>query len=134
MVRDPRAPRRGSPRAAGRPCAATRRFRAGSPGTARASVRCAAAASSGLARRPHALVDAVERRLHPAQQRAAGGIEHDAAPAPIEQGEADLLFERADLLAHRAVREVQLARSGAQVLQLRDGSERGEEVERDAGH
>ena len=57
----------------------------------------------------HAVVERRQRGLHAAQQRLARGIEHDAPPAPLEEREAELVLEAADLLAHRAVREVQLS-------------------------
>jgi hypothetical protein len=49
----------------------------------------------------HAVVQLRKRALHAAQQRLTRGVEHDAAPAALEQVEAQLLLEHADLLAHR---------------------------------
>ena len=62
-------------------------------------------------------------------ERLSGGIEHDAATAPLEQREAELVLEPADLLAHRAVRQVQRLSGGAQVLKLGHRAERGQRVE-----
>ena len=73
-----------------------------------------------------------ERALHAAQQRLAGRIEHDATPAALEQREAQTLLEAADLLAHRAVRQVQHVGGGAKVLELGNRAEGGERGERKA--
>jgi len=75
-----------------------------------------------------------EGRLHSAQEGAAGRVQHDAPAVPIEQPEADLLLQQPQLLAHRTVREVQLLRRGAQVLQAGEGAEGGQRVQRQAGH
>ena len=82
----------------------------------------------------HAVVELRKRALHAAQQRLTGGIEHDAPPAPIEELETQVLLEPADLLAHRAVRQMQRLGGRAQVLHFGDGAERGKRVEREAGH
>ena len=50
-------------------------------------------ARRGGGRRLHAVVELRQRGLHAAQQRLAGGVEHHATPAPIEQREAQLLLE-----------------------------------------
>ena len=49
-------------------------------------------------------------------QRLAGGVEHHAASAPLEQLEAQLPLESADLLAHGAVRQMQHIGCRTQVL------------------
>lgn len=82
----------------------------------------------------HAVLELRQRRLHAAEQRAPRGIERDPASPPLEQLETKLLFEPADLLAHRAVRQVEHIGRGAQVLQLGDGTECGQGVERQARH
>ena len=94
--------------------------------------RCAVAARRGR-RGLHAFVELRQRALHAAQQRLARGIEHDAPPAPLEQREAQLLLEAADLLAHRAVREVQRLGGGAQVLQPRGGTKGRQILQRESG-
>jgi len=80
----------------------------------------------------HASVDLVERRADGLQQRRAGGIEHDAASAPIEQRDAELDLELAQLLADRAVREVQLFGGRPQVAGARDHAKAGQRVQRQA--
>ncbi|CPM33851.1 Uncharacterised protein [Bordetella pertussis] len=64
-----------------------------------------------------------------AQQRLPGGIEHQAARTAIEQREAQLGFQRADLLADGAVRQMQLQRRRAQVLQVGDDAEHGQDIQ-----
>ena len=83
--------------------------------------------------RLHAIVEQRQRRLHAAQQRLTRRIEDDAAAATLEQREAQLLLEPADLLAHRAVRQVQHLACCAQVLQLGHRAKCGKRVERQAG-
>src|SRR5690349_19836892 len=56
-----------------------------------------------------AIVEQGQCALHAAQQRLAGGVEHDAAAAPLEEREAELFLEPADLLAYRTMGEVQMA-------------------------
>ena len=132
-----RAPPRGSPRAAGRRGAARRRSRARASGCRSrqrpmrgSSQRCAndgstvtrSAAPSPLAAAAAACTPSsscASAACDAAQQRLAGRVEHDAPAAPLEQLEAELLLEPADLLAHGAVREVQLLGRGAQVLRVR---------------
>jgi len=75
-----------------------------------------------------------QRALHAAQQRLAGRVQHDAPPTPLEQLEAEMLFQALDLLADRTVREVHHFRRGAQVLQLGNAAEGGKGVERQSGH
>src|SRR5206468_1315153 len=54
--------------------------------------------------------------------------------APLEQVESQLLFEPANLLADGTVGQMQHVGRGAQILQLGDGSKRGERVEWQARH
>ena len=82
----------------------------------------------------HALVEQVERGLHRRAQRGAGGVEREAAAAPLEELEAELLLEVAHLLAHCAVREVQLLGRGAQVFAACRGAEGGQGGERESAH
>jgi hypothetical protein len=71
--------------------------------------------------RLHAIVELRQRSLHAAQQHRARGIEHDAASPPLEDLEAELFFEHANLLADRAMRDMQHVSRGAQVQQFGDG-------------
>ena len=86
----------------------------------------------GGRRRAHAVVELRQRRLDRAQQRLAGRVEHETPAAAIEQREADLLLEQLDLLAERAVRQVQLIGCGAQVGQARDDAKDGQGLQRQA--
>jgi hypothetical protein len=84
--------------------------------------------------RLHAVVHLRQRRRRVAQQRLAGRVQVDAAAAAVEQRKAEAALDLADLLADRAVRQVQRFGGGAQVLQLRHGDEGRQEIELDAGH
>jgi hypothetical protein len=78
--------------------------------------------------RLHAVVELLERSSRALQQRFARGIEDDATTLPLEELESELLFETANLLAHRAVREMQDLGGRAEVLQLADHSKRRQSV------
>jgi hypothetical protein len=82
--------------------------------------------------RAHAVVELRQCQFNRAQQRRAGGIEHQPAAAAVEQGEADLLLEQLDLLAEGAVRQVQCLGGRAQVCQLRDDTKGGQGLQRQA--
>ena len=82
----------------------------------------------------HAVVELRERALHAAQQDFAGGVEHHAASAPLEDIETQLLLQHADLLADCAMGDVQDFGSGAQVQQFGDGAKRGQGVQGQACH
>ena len=82
----------------------------------------------------HAVVKAVEGGLHRLQQRSTGGIQHDAPPPPVEQCEAELLFQSLDLLADGAVGQVQFFGRSAQVGQARHGAEGRQGAQRKACH
>ncbi len=82
----------------------------------------------------HSVLELRERRLHAAQQDLTRRIQHDAASAALEQIEAELFLEHANLLADRAVRQMQRVGRGAQIEPLGDGTKRGQRVERKAGH
>ena len=50
-------------------------------------------------------------------------VERDASLGPVEQPDAELLLELADLLADRGLRHVQALRRAAEVQLLRDRDE-----------
>lgn len=95
--------------------------------------RLATQAATGL-RGLHALGQAVQRNIHCALRRSAGGVQHQAAPAAIEAAEAELLFQQLDLLAHGAVRVVQSIGRCAQIPQARSGTKSGQGVEGETSH
>jgi len=84
--------------------------------------------------RAHAVVDLVERGADRPQQRRACRVEHDASCAPVEQLEAELGLEQAQLLADRAVRQVQLVGRSAQVAGARDHAKARQRVQGNARH
>ncbi len=86
-------------------------------------------AGGGGRRRQHAFVQLRQRALHGAQQGGARAIEHDAAPAALEQREAQLFFQALDLLADGAVGQVQALGGRAQILQFGDRTEGGQGVQ-----
>ena len=63
------------------------------------------------------MVDATEDVFRLTQERAAGICQRDVMTAPIEQRDANLHLELADLLAERRVRRVQPGR-GAREIQF----------------
>src|SRR5262249_40354055 len=73
-----------------------------------------------------------QRALHTAEQRLPRGIQHEAPAATLEHVESQMLLEAADLLTHRAVRQVQYVGGGAHVGELGDRAKRGQRVERQA--
>src|SRR4029079_107335 len=70
-----------------------------------------------------------QRGLHAAQKRLAGGVQHDATTATIEQRKPELLLQPANLLTDRTVREVHCFGRSAQVLELGHGAKRDECVQ-----
>ena len=80
------------------------------------------------------VVESVECGLHGALQRGARAVQHHAAPAAVEQPEADLLLQQRDLLADGAGGEVQFVGGLAKVLAPRHGAEGRQGVQRQAGH
>ena len=85
-------------------------------------------------RRTHALVDLRQRRLHRAQQRRPGCVEHHAAATPVKQGEPELLLQYPHLLTDGAVCQMQLLGRRAQIGQLGNSTERGQSLKRDTTH
>ena len=63
------------------------------------------------------MVDATEDVFRLAQEGAAGARQRDVVTAPIEQGDANLRLEVANLLAERGLRRVQSGR-GAREIQF----------------
>ena len=82
----------------------------------------------------HALVQLQQCCSRAPQQCFAGGVQHDAATLALEQPEAELRFETPDLLADRAVRDVQDRGGGAQVLQLGDCPKCGQRMQGEPRH
>jgi hypothetical protein len=75
------------------------------------------------AQRPHTPVR-VRSCARASQQRFARRVQHDPSSAAVEKTEAELLFQHTNLLADRAVGQVEHLSGGAQILELRDRSER----------
>ena len=83
-----------------------------------------AGASSGrLFREPPRVLDATEDVFRLAQERAAGICQRDVMTAPIEQRDANLHLELANLLAERGLRRVQPGRGPREVQFFGDGQE-----------
>ena len=61
------------------------------------------------------MLDAAEDIFRLAQEHAAGICQRDVMTAPIEQGEANLHLELANLLAERGLRRVQSSRGAREV-------------------
>ncbi|MNV81327.1 hypothetical protein D3C71_1749870 [compost metagenome] len=68
--------------------------------------------------------------MHAAQQRGARAVQDDAAPAALKQRKAQLFLQPLDLLADRAVRQVQPLSRRPQILQFGDGAEGRQGVQR----
>ena len=79
--------------------------------------------------RAHAVVQQRQRFLHAAQQCRAGGVQHDAPAAALEQVETQLFFQATDLLADGAMGQVQAFGRGAQVLQFGHRAKGGQGVQ-----
>ena len=75
----------------------------------------AGAPSGGLLRESPRMLDATEDVFRLAQEDAAGVRQRDVMAAPIEQRDANLRFELADLLAERWLRRVQPGRGAREV-------------------
>ena len=92
------------------------------------------AAAGGRGGGAHAVIELRQRGFNRLQQCGTRGIQHHAAAAPVEQREAELLFQALDLLADGAVGEMQLVSRRAQIGELRDGAKRRQGVQRQADH
>ena len=82
----------------------------------------------------HTVIELRQSGLHRLQQCGTRGIEHHAAATPVEQREAELLFQALDLLADGAVGEMQFVSRRAQVGKLRDGAKGRQGVQWQPGH
>jgi len=80
-------------------------------------------AVAGIARRLLRHLRVAQHVARLCEERGSGRRERDAALAPVEEGDAELLLELADLLAYRRLSDVQTLRSLAEVQLLRDGDE-----------
>jgi hypothetical protein len=100
----------------------------GSQTTAECHAQALLFASRSCRRRLHTIVEERECALHASQQRLSGRIEHDTTPAALEHCKAQLLLQHADLLAHRAVGQVQDLNRRAQLLEFGHRAKRGERV------
>ena len=83
----------------------------------------AGAPSGGLLRESACILDATENVFRLAQEGAAGARQRDVMTAPIEQRDANLHLELADLLAERRLRRVQSARGAREIQFFRDRHE-----------
>ena len=75
----------------------------------------AGAPSGGLLRESARMLDATKDVFRLAQEGAAGARQRDVVAAPIEQRDANLHLELADLLAERWLRRVQSSRGAREV-------------------
>ena len=80
-------------------------------------------ASGGLLLEPPRMLDATEDVFRLAQERAAGFCQRDVMTAPIEQGDANLHLEVANLLTERGLRRVQSGRGAREVQFFGDRQE-----------
>lgn len=71
----------------------------------------------------HRVVRALQDVLRARQEGAAGVVQADAAPAPVEQRRADFLFQLPDLLRQRRLRHAKLLGRAGEVLGLGRGDE-----------
>jgi len=69
------------------------------------------------------MVDATEDVFRLTQERAAGICQRDVMTAPIEQRDANLHLELANLLAERRLRRVQSGRGAREIQFFRDRHE-----------
>jgi hypothetical protein len=88
------------------------------------------AAGGGGRCRKHPFIQLSQSALNSAQQGGPGRVQDDAPPAAFEQRKAQLFFQPLDLLADRAVGQVQPFRCRAQILQFGHRAESGEGVQR----
>ena len=93
-------------------------------GCRKGSYRQIAGAPSGsLLREPARMLDATKDVLRLAQERTAGARQRDVMTAPIQQRDANLHLELADLLAERWLRCVQPGRGAREIQFFRDRHE-----------
>ena len=76
------------------------------------------------------VVQDARRRL---EHDLAGGGQRGAAPDAIEQPDAELLFQRVDLRAHRGLGELEVLRGAGEALELRDSLKRAQLDQRQFG-
>lgn len=91
-----------------------------------AEPQAAALTAAGGTRDGRRLVRPAEQLARLGKQRLTGGRERGAATVAVEELHAKLRLERADLLAHARLREVQPLGRAAEVQLLGHGHERGE--------
>jgi hypothetical protein len=83
----------------------------------------AGAPSGGLLRESARMRNATEDVFRLTQEGAAGARQRDVMTAPIEQRDANLHLELADLLAERRLRRVQSGRGAREIQFFRDRHE-----------